>query len=92
MGAHSPPTPTPDPSPNFRSVGRLVKRFAGIDPADTVTRPDILHIPFYRNLESPTAKRPNFVFFPVDNLGYVDVGTYKLDTPYGTPNSDRIAV
>lgn len=37
------------------------------------------------------AKRPNFVFFLVDDLGYMDVGANNADTFYETPNIDRLA-
>ncbi len=36
-------------------------------------------------------KKPNFVFFLVDDLGYMDIGAYNPDTFYETPNVDRIA-
>jgi arylsulfatase A-like enzyme len=36
-------------------------------------------------------KRPNFVFFLVDDLGYMDIGAYNPHTFYETPNVDRIA-
>ena len=36
-------------------------------------------------------QRPNFVFFLVDDLGYMDVGAYNPRTFYETPNVDRIA-
>ncbi len=35
--------------------------------------------------------RPNFVFFLVDDLGYMDVGAYNAETFYETPNIDRLA-
>ena len=37
------------------------------------------------------AKQPNFVFFLVDNLGYMDLGANNADTFYETPNVDRLA-
>lgn len=37
------------------------------------------------------AERPNFVFFLVDDLGYMDIGAYNRATFYETPNVDRIA-
>ena len=33
----------------------------------------------------------NFVFFLVDDLGYMDVGCNNADTFYETPNIDRLA-
>ncbi len=36
-------------------------------------------------------QRPNFVFFLVDDLGYMDIGAYNPKTFYETPNVDRIA-
>jgi len=36
-------------------------------------------------------RRPNFVFFLVDDLGYMDVGAYNPNTFYETPHVDRIA-
>ncbi len=37
------------------------------------------------------AKQPNFVFFLIDDLGYMDIGAYNPDTFYNTPNVDRLA-
>lgn len=37
------------------------------------------------------AVRPNFVFFLVDDLGYMDVGANNPDSFYETPNIDRLA-
>ena len=37
------------------------------------------------------AKKPNFVFFLVDDLGYMDIAAYNPGTFYKTPNVDRIA-
>lgn len=37
------------------------------------------------------AKRPNFVFFLVDDLGYMDIGANNASTFYETPNADRLA-
>lgn len=37
------------------------------------------------------AARPNFVFFLVDDLGYMDVGANNPGTFYETPHVDRIA-
>ena len=37
------------------------------------------------------AKPPNFVFFLVDDLGYMDIGANNADTFYDTPNVDRLA-
>jgi arylsulfatase A-like enzyme len=37
------------------------------------------------------AQRPNFVFFLVDDLGYMDIGANNPDTFYETPNIDRLA-
>ena len=36
-------------------------------------------------------QRPNFVFFLVDDLGYMDIGAYNPNSFYETPNVDRIA-
>ena len=35
--------------------------------------------------------KPNFVFFLVDDLGYMDIGAYNPKTFYETPNVDRLA-
>ena len=37
------------------------------------------------------AKKPNFLFFLVDDLGYMDIGANNPDTFYETPNVDRLA-
>ena len=37
------------------------------------------------------AKRPNFVFFLADDLGYMDIGANNANTFYETPNVDRLA-
>ena len=37
------------------------------------------------------ADKPNFVFFLVDDLGYMDIGANNPDTFYETPNIDRLA-
>ncbi|HID21752.1 MAG TPA: sulfatase, partial [Planctomycetaceae bacterium] len=37
------------------------------------------------------AEKPNFVFFLVDDLGYMDIGANNPNTFYETPNVDRIA-
>jgi len=37
------------------------------------------------------AKKPNFVFFLVDDLGYMDIGANNPETFYETPNVDRLA-
>jgi arylsulfatase A-like enzyme len=37
------------------------------------------------------AEKPNFVFFLVDDLGYMDVGANNPNTFYETPNVDRLA-
>ncbi len=36
-------------------------------------------------------ERPNFVFFLVDDLGYMDIGANNPNTFYDTPNIDRLA-
>jgi arylsulfatase A-like enzyme len=36
-------------------------------------------------------QRPNFVFFLVDDLGYMDIGANNPDTFYETPHIDRLA-
>jgi len=41
--------------------------------------------------EERPAKRPNIVFFLVDDLGYMDVGANNPDCFYDTPNVDRLA-
>jgi len=40
---------------------------------------------------SAQARRPNFVFFLVDDLGYMDIGANNPNTFYETPNVDRLA-
>ena len=40
---------------------------------------------------SLSATRPNFVFFLVDDLGYMDIGANNAETFYETPNVDRLA-
>lgn len=35
--------------------------------------------------------KPNFVFFLIDDLGYMDIGTNNPDTFYETPHIDRLA-
>ena len=40
---------------------------------------------------SPVDAKPNFVFFLVDDLGYMDIGANNPDTFYNTPNIDRLA-
>ncbi|QDU40752.1 Arylsulfatase [Maioricimonas rarisocia] len=42
-------------------------------------------------VESFAADRPNFVFFLVDDLGYMDIGANNPETFYETPNVDRLA-
>jgi arylsulfatase A-like enzyme len=42
-------------------------------------------------VSSADAKKPNFVFFLVDDLGYMDVGAYNPETFYETPHVDRLA-
>lgn len=37
------------------------------------------------------SERPNFVFFLVDDLGYMDIGAYNPDSFYETPNIDALA-
>lgn len=37
------------------------------------------------------AKKPNFVFILVDDLGYMDIGANNPQTFYETPNVDRLA-
>jgi len=45
----------------------------------------------FASLAESRAERPNFVFFLVDDLGYMDIGANNPDTFYETPNVDRIA-
>ncbi|GIW81603.1 MAG: sulfatase [Gemmatales bacterium] len=40
---------------------------------------------------SALAKKPNFVFILVDDLGYMDIGANNPKTFYETPNVDRLA-
>ncbi len=37
------------------------------------------------------AAGPNFVFFLIDDMGYMDIGANNPDTFYQTPNIDRLA-
>ncbi|MHC4401263.1 MAG: family 16 glycoside hydrolase [Planctomycetota bacterium] len=54
---------------------------------------------WYRNVRikrlaaapKPPAGKPNFVFFLVDDLGYMDIGANNPNTFYETPNVDRLA-
>lgn len=41
--------------------------------------------------EVPRDKRPNVVFFLVDDLGAMDIGAYNASSFYETPNIDRLA-
>ena len=42
--------------------------------------------------QTPTKKKPvNFVFFLVDDLGYMDIGANNPDCFYDTPNVDRLS-
>ena len=42
--------------------------------------------------QTTSADKPlNFVFFLVDDLGYMDIGANNPDTFYETPNVDRLA-
>ena len=40
--------------------------------------------------QTPETTRPNFVFFLIDDLGWLDTGTYG-STFYETPHIDRLA-
>lgn len=42
-------------------------------------------------IQAASAKQPNFVFFLVDDLGYMDIGANNPNTFYETPNVDRLA-
>ena len=42
-------------------------------------------------LTTEAAERPNFVFFLVDDLGYMDIGANNPKTFYETPNVDQLA-
>lgn len=42
-------------------------------------------------MSATAAERPNFVFFLVDDLGYMDIGAYNPATFYETPHVDRLA-
>jgi arylsulfatase A-like enzyme len=44
-----------------------------------------------RVLPVVAADKPNFVFFLVDDLGYMDIGANNPDTFYETPHVDRLA-
>lgn len=39
----------------------------------------------------PVEPKPNFVFFLIDDLGYMDIGVNNPDTFYETPHIDRLA-
>jgi arylsulfatase A-like enzyme len=41
--------------------------------------------------DADAVKKPNVVFFLVDDLGYMDTGAYNPKTFYETPNVDRLA-
>ncbi len=41
--------------------------------------------------QTPTAKRPNVIFFLSDDLGYMDIGANNPQTFYATPNLDAFA-
>ena len=47
-------------------------------------------LPLGRAADVPSARRPNFVFFLADDLGWRDTGCYG-STFYETPNIDRLA-
>src|SRR5687767_14204631 len=42
-------------------------------------------------VQAADAARPNFVYFVVDDLGYMDIRANNPDTFYETPNVDRLA-
>jgi len=75
-----------NPSHLLRPLLHRITTF--ILPALTV----LLSIGIANNGESAEKRSvPNFVFFLVDDLGYMDVGANNLDTFYETPHVDRIA-
>jgi arylsulfatase A-like enzyme len=43
------------------------------------------------HVDSAQAKAPNFVFFLIDDLGFMDIGANNPDTFYETPHVDRLA-
>ena len=42
-------------------------------------------------LSSAEARKPNVVFFLVDDMGYMDIGANNPDSFYETPHIDRLA-
>jgi arylsulfatase A-like enzyme len=48
-------------------------------------------LPTGGSLQAQASRRPNIVFFLVDDLGYMDIGANNPDTFYETPHVDRLA-
>lgn len=48
--------------------------------------PMLLLLAGFQVLSLPADSKPNFVFFLVDDLGYMDIGANNPDTFYETPH------
>ena len=51
----------------------------------------VLFAAFPVSVSAELSRSPNFVFFLVDDLGYMDIGANNENTFYETPNIDSLA-